>query len=191
MNYELGLQREVGVVTWETWVYFYDIEDFVYQDLSGIEVDGLALATYRQEDAEFYGAEASVSFPLWQSGSIDNGLKLFGDFVKAELSGGEDLPRIPPWRVGTDFSFGQEAWNAGVDVVYHGEQNDVSSFETDDYTLLGANFIYKLDFDRTQWELFVRGNNLLDKEARKSTSFIAAYAPLPGISFTAGVRGRF
>ena len=94
-------------------------------------------------------------------------------------------------RVGTDFSFGQEAWNAGVDVVYQGEQNDVSSFETDDYTLLGANFIYKLDFERTQWQLFVRGNNLLDKEARKSTSFIAAYAPLPGISFTAGVRGRF
>jgi iron complex outermembrane receptor protein len=191
LNYELGLQRTTGVVTWEAWVYYYDYEDYVYQDLTGNEVDELAEAIYRQEDAEFYGTEAAVSFPLWQSGSIDNGLRIFGDYVKAELSGGEDLPRIPPWRVGTDFSFGQDAWQAGFDVIYHGEQNDVSSFETDDYTLVGANFLYKLDFERTQWELFVRGDNLLDKEARKSTSFIAAFAPLPGTNFTAGIRGRF
>ena len=46
-----------------------------------------------------------------------------------------------------------------------------------------------LDLEQTRVD--VRGDNLLDKEARKSTSFISAYAPLPGISFTAGVRGWF
>jgi iron complex outermembrane receptor protein len=163
----------------------------VYQDLTGGVVDDLPEAIYRQEDAEFYGAEAAVTFPLWQGGSIDNGLRLFGDAVRAELDDGRDLPRIPPWRFGGDFTFGQANWSAGLDVIYHAEQDDISSFNTDDYTLVGADFLYRLDFDRAELELFVRGDNLLDEEARKSTSFIAAFAPLPGVNFTAGLRGRF
>ena len=154
-------------------------------------MDDLPEAIYQQQGAEFYGAEAALSFPLWQSDSFSNGLRFFGDVVEAELDNGNDLPRIPPWRLGTNFSFGPESWDAGVDVIYYAKQDDISSFNTKDYTMVNASFLYRLDFDTTEWELFVRGTNLLDKEARKSTSFIAAYAPLPGASFTAGIRGRF
>jgi len=191
LNYEAGIESQLGIFALEAWVYYYDYEDYIYQDLTGAEEDGLPEAIFRQDDAEFYGVEASVGFPLWQAGSVDNNLKVFGDYVRAELDNGDDLPRIPPWRVGGDFTFGQDAWSAGADVVYHGSQSDISSFQTESYTLVGASFIYKLDFERTQWEVFVRGDNLLDKEARRSSSFVAAYAPLPGINFTAGLRGAF
>ena len=39
--------------------------------------------------------------------------------------------------------------------------------------------------------VFLRGKNLADEEARRSTSFLAAFAPLPGRSLEAGVRLEF
>ena len=44
------------------------------------------------------GGEAAVRVPLWSRDTLDNGLRLFGDVVKAELDNGDKLPRIPPWR---------------------------------------------------------------------------------------------
>ncbi len=190
-NYDLGIENTTGDVVWDAWIYYYHYADYVYQDLTGAVEDGLPEAIYRQDGADFLGAEASVTFPVWDGGSMDNALRLFGDYVEAELDGGEKLPRIPPWRLGANFTFGPESWQGGLDVIYHAEQDDISSFNTDDYTMVNASFLYRLDAQNSEWELFVRGNNLLDEDARRSTSFIAAFAPLPGISFSAGVRGRF
>jgi iron complex outermembrane receptor protein len=39
--------------------------------------------------------------------------------------------------------------------------------------------------------LFASGHNLLDEEARRHTSPLKEYAPLPGRSLTAGVRLEF
>ena len=80
---------------------------------------------------------------------------------------------------------------AGLDVIYHAEQANISSFNTDAYTMVNASFLYRFELDSSEWEVFARGKNLLDEEARKSTSFIAAFAPLPGVSIAAGFRGRF
>jgi iron complex outermembrane receptor protein len=43
----------------------------------------------------------------------------------------------------------------------------------------------------TEWQLFVRGANLADEEARRSASFLAAFAPLPGRSLQGGLRVAF
>ena len=145
----------------------------------------LPVAIYTQRDAEFVGAEVAVTVPLWSREKLDNNLRLFGDTVKAELDNGEKLPYIPPWRMGANFDFGRESWTAGLDVIYYAKQNDVSSFKTAAYTMVNASFLYKIPAGAADWELFVRGTNLADEEARKSTSVIAAYAPLPGRSLHA------
>jgi len=111
--------------------------------------------------------------------------------VDAELDGGEDLPRIPPWRTGANFLLEGAVWQSGLDVIYHAEQNDISSFNTSSYTMLNLNGLYRFDAVGFDWELFAKGTNLLDEDARKSTSFLAAYAPLPGRSFHLGLRARF
>ena len=191
INYELGLQRNEGEVTYSASVYYYDFSDYVFFDLTGAEEDDLPVAVYRQEDAEFFGVEAAVAFPLWSRDSLDNTLRLFGDYVDAELDGDDDLPRIPPWRLGANLSFGPETWQAGLDVTYNAEQDNISSFNTDDFTMVDASFVYRLGIDPTDWELYVRGTNLLDEDARRATSFIAAFAPLPGRNFVAGARVRF
>ena len=192
-NLELGWRRQQGDVTWDVAVYYYDFSDYVYQDLTGdIDLESeLPVAVYTQDDAEFIGAEAAVTLPLWSRDRFDNGLRLFGDIVEAELDGGEKLPRIPPWRIGANFDIGQQSWTAGLDVIYYAEQDDISSFNTDAYTMVNANFLYRLTAGATDWELFLRGTNLADEEARKSPSFIAAYAPLPGRSWHVGARMTF
>ncbi len=190
-NVDLGWRREDGDVRWDASVFYYDIRDYVFQDLTGDVDDGLPVAQYAQQDAEFLGFEAAVTFPLWNADGLTNDLRLFGDYVGAELSDGSKLPRIPPWRTGANFAFGQGAWLTGLDVVYYAKQDDISSFNTDSYTMVDLSFLYRLDLAQLDWEIFARGTNLLDENARKSTSFLAAYAPLPGRSLHLGLRARF
>ena len=190
-NVEIGLRRDAGRIQWESSVFYYDISDYVYQNLTGAIEDDLPEAVYTQNDAKFYGAEAAVRLPLWQADSFSSRLRLFGDVVKAELKDGSKLPRIPPWRTGANLAFAQGNGEASLDVVYHASQSDISSFNTDAYTLINASFVYRLEASAANWELYTRINNLTDKEARKSTSFLAAYAPLPARSLSAGIRARF
>jgi hypothetical protein len=42
---------------------------------------------------------------------------------------------------------------------------------TDDYTLLDINLTYWLASRGSDYQFFVQGSNLLDKEARRHTSF--------------------
>ncbi|MCP4002491.1 MAG: TonB-dependent receptor [Gammaproteobacteria bacterium] len=191
LNIELGLVRTAGQLQWDVSVFYYDIADYIYQDLTGVVIDDLPEAVYTQADADFYGAEGALSFPLWESTSLAPNLRLFGDFVKAELKDGSKLPRIPPWRLGANFVIGPESWKIGLDTIYNAKQSDISSFQTNDYTMVNMSFTYNLDFARSDWQLFLRGTNLADETARKSTSFLAAYAPLPGRSLHAGFRASF
>ena len=190
-NVDLGWRKEQGPVRWEAAVFYYDIKDYVFQDMTGAIDDGLPVAQYAQQDADFLGFEGALTFPLWSADKLTNDLRLFADYVAAELSDGSKLPRIPPWRTGANFKLGQGAWLTGLDVVYHAKQDEISSFNTGSYTMVDLSFLYRLDIGALDWELFARGTNLLDENARKSTSFLAAYAPLPGRSLHAGLRARF
>ena len=61
------------------------------------------------------------------------------------------------------------------------KQTEVSSFETDGFTMPNANLVPSLgDSSPMLWDLFLQGTNLLDEDARRSTSFRAALVPLPG-----------
>lgn len=191
VNVELGLRRESEGVRIDTSVFFYAIDDYVFQDITGAVADGFPIAQYSQEDAEFYGFEAAVVMPIELSDALDIDWRIFTDFVSAELDNGEDLPRIPPWRLGASIEVKQASWLTGFEVIYNAEQDDISSFNTDAYTMVNLNLLYRLSWQGLNLDLFARGTNLLDEDARKSTSFLAAFAPLPGRSLQAGLRMKF
>lgn len=194
-NVEVGLAGDGDVLNWSIAAFYSDIEDYVYQEPTGNIVDDLPEVFYRQDDADFYGLEGELEFPLGFFASLDTRLRVFGDYVRAKLDdsgpNGDDLPFIPPLRVGTGLSTGTGNWRAGIDVIYHAEQDDVSSFETDDFTMVNVGAAYRLDLAGVDWEVFARGTNLLDEDARRSTSVLAPFAPLPGASLSGGIRGRF
>ena len=190
-NVELGLRRTQGDFTWDTSVYYYDIADYVYLDLTGAVVDDLPEAIYTQADAEFYGAEGAAEYRFSPVAGIQPTARVFGDFVRARLADGGLLPRIPPWRAGLTLGAAGADWESSIDVIHHGEQNDVSSFATDNFTLVNVNYVRRFNAFKTDWEVFGRINNLTDAEARRSASFLAAFAPLPGRTLTLGFRARF
>jgi iron complex outermembrane recepter protein len=118
------------------------------------------------------------------------------DYVRGrddDVSG--DLPRIPPLRniVRARYAW-SERFEAMMEGIFVAKQDEVSDFElpTDEYTLLNAELTVKgarqlgRDVD-----LFVKGTNLTDEEARVHTSLLKDLAPLRGRAFLLGVQARF
>jgi iron complex outermembrane receptor protein len=57
--------------------------------------------------------------------------------------------------------------------------------------LVNLDAIYAFEAQSLDCELFIKGSNLLDEDARRSTSFVAAFSQLPGRNVEAGVRVMF
>ena len=150
---------------------------------------------FQQEDAEFLGVdlEASVRFAEWDGGQAN--FRGMFDYVKAEVdvSGNDDLPRIPPMRYGGGLSLQHGIINASIDYVHVAEQSDVADFElrTDSYNDLRVYIGADIPVGSTTVGVFVHGKNLTDDEQRHHTSFIKEFAPAPGRTFEAGIRIEF
>ncbi|MFA3791948.1 TonB-dependent receptor [Aliiglaciecola sp. SL4] len=153
------------------------------------EHEELAIYLFRQQDADIYGFEAEIDWHF----NDQIRLETFADITKAELTSGENLPRIPPARIGFGLHFESDYWHAEVGATYNAKQTDIADYETETagYTLVNAAFNYYTDVADNELVLFVRGNNLLDKEARVHASFIKDVAPLPGRSVVLGARLNF
>jgi iron complex outermembrane receptor protein len=189
---DLGLRSE-GTLHWHVSAFYSDFDDYVYADPTGAEIDDLPVFVYVQKDAEFYGLEAELEFPLIERD--DGGLhaRVGGDWVRGKLKDGGNLPQIPPMRLLAALEYDAGPFHAGVDVQWFDEQDDVATDETptDGGTLLGAEVSYEWEFAGPEVMVFLRGSNLLDEELRRHVSPLKDYAPLPGVSVLLGVRAGF
>ncbi len=176
-------------------VYYTSFSDYIYEFFIGEEEDDLPVLQFAQEDADYFGFEVSAgarvaSFEdgeLWLTGMFDH--------VDAELDvrGNENVPRLPPTRVGVGAELTWRSITANVDYLYVDEQDDVTEFElpTQDYEDLRIFVGTTLPMDFGTLELFVQGKNLTDDEQRYHTSFIKDFAPQPGRSIEGGIRMTF
>jgi iron complex outermembrane receptor protein len=84
---------------------------------------------------------------------------------------------------------------AGLSTFRYAEQSNVATNElpTDGYTMVDADVSYRLPLTLGNSSVFgfLKGTNLLDEDARRSTSPLKDYAPLPARSLTAGLRMSF
>ena len=175
---------------------------------------------YTPKQATFYGGEGRVDFHLLpleitraseplDSKSVKNVitkgeaaveknpndlyLRLQADYVHAEDSSGEPLPRITPFRYGISLNYESEHWAASIEGWRVDAQNRVAEFETSTpgYTFLNVSLGYKFQWGRTYNYLYVRGTNLTDEEGRDHLSFLKEVLPLPGRGVTVGLRTTF
>jgi iron complex outermembrane recepter protein len=140
-------------------------------------------------DARFYGLEAQLMWKLDDKWTLTT----FGDFVRARLQDGSNLPRTPPRRLGWDLEFSHQRWVANVEWIYYASQNDVALLETatDHYALLDAQVAYQIPVKPLELSVFFKGENIANADARVHTSFIKEVAPRPGRNFSLGIRGTF
>ncbi|NKC02190.1 MAG: TonB-dependent receptor [Pseudomonadales bacterium] len=175
--------------------YVTKFSDFIYEQATGAEEDGLPVFQFQQNDARFVGidVETNIEVAQWETGSLK--VRALADYVNAELdvSGDDDVPRIPPLRYGLGVEFNSGVVTASVDFLHVDEQDDVSPGElsTSDYDDLSARISVNLPFGDSSLNLFAAGKNLTDDEQRLHTSFIKDFAPAPGRTFEIGARLLF
>jgi iron complex outermembrane receptor protein len=217
---DLSLRRTAGRVTGFISGFYTNYDGFIDFAPTGEIEDGLQVFDYTPKKATFYGGEGRVDFHLLpleltrasepsdgksvknvimggqettQKNPNDLYLRLQADYVHAEDSSGEPLPRITPFRYGISLNYESEHWTAGIEGWLVDSQNRVAEFETPTpgYTFLNASIGYKFQWGRTYNYLYARGTNLLDAEARDHLSFLKEVFPLPGRGVVVGLRTTF
>jgi iron complex outermembrane receptor protein len=149
------------------------------------------LVNYLQAEARFRGFEGELA---WRADPKGFGARVFGDRADGRLSGGANLPRIAPARVDFEADYKAGAFTTYGTLLHVYRQDRVAALEstTPGYTRLDAGVEYALKLSGEKAAtLYLRGNNLLNRDMRVHTSFIKDFAPLPGRSLAAGVRVTF
>lgn len=220
---DLSLRKTAGVVTGFISAFYTGYDGFIDFTPTGDFEDGLRVFIYTPKKATFYGGEARADFHLLplsitktngaaegsdfksvknvitkaeettQTNPNDLYLRIQADYVHAEDSSGEPLPRITPFRYGASLNYESQHWTASIEGQRANDQGRVAQFETTTrgYTFLNASIGYKFPWRRTYNYLYVRGTNLLDEEGRDHLSFLKEVMPLPGRGVVVGFRTTF
>jgi iron complex outermembrane receptor protein len=214
-NLDMYWNKISGRLTFSFNLFYNRVSDFTYQrenDLNGDgtadrvepdfsgdpaeivdEEDALLLVNSVQDDAEFYGLELEAGVSLFNDYRGDLHLRVWTDYVRGKIDGGDDLPRITPWRVGASLEYRRGPWSGTLDYMRVNRQDSTAPLETSTHGYDSLEFYagYAFEFEGAELTLFARGTNLFDEEIRRHTSFIKDQAPLPGRSGVFGVRASF
>ena len=182
--------------------------------------EGLPVFAYRAADAHFLGGELAATIHITEhpmqepapaptqttdakgvaaEGTAHNPhhlhIDLKADYVYAQNKETDrSLPRITPFRTSAALVYGwHNRFSARVEGQYVHEQNRTAEFElpTDSYFLLNASVSYRLPVRSAEFEVYLKGTNLTNEEARVHTSFLKDIAPLAGRGALLGVRASF
>lgn len=200
---ELGFSKARGPFKFDGSAYYTKFDGFIYKRLTGntcSEDEGchpedvittedreLKQVVFTQRDAAFYGLELGAQYdvgPLWRGvWGIDGQY----DFVRATFSGGENVPRIPPHRLGGGIYYRDNALFARTGLLHAFDQDKVGvgETETDGYDLLTAEISYTMQLERTgsvipEMTIGLKGENLLNDDVRNAVSFKKDEVLLPG-----------
>ena len=191
---EMGYRVHKGQFTGSVTLYYDRFNDYIFQLDTGLEEDELSVRQWSQQDASFYGGELELRYDL---GRFDSGhWQLFGfaDLVRAEFKDNSNVPRIPPVRFGLGADWDLHGWAANVTWINASSHTRIAEYETPTpgYDLLNTELSYLFQSDnRSKWELYLKGHNLLNEEIRNSTSFLKDQAPQIGRNFVLGLRLRY
>ncbi len=86
-----------------------------------------------------------------------------------------------------------DRFGARIEGQYVHQQDRTAEFElsTNSYFLLSASASYRVKAGPVEFDVYVKGTNLTDEEARLHTSFVKDIAPLAGRGALLGVRATF
>jgi iron complex outermembrane receptor protein len=220
LGVDLSLRKKAGRVTGAVTGFYTRFSDYIGEFATGASVAGeegaLPVYAYRATDAEFFGGELEATIHLLEpipgaAGPTGDPAKMVvpsdapalrpaldlilkADYVHArDTITGDVLPRIPPFHGSVALAWSYARFGAKIEGQYAARQNRVSEFElpTDSYFLLNASASYQIARGPVEWEVFLKGTNLTNAEARLHTSFLKDIAPLAGAGVTVGLRASF
>lgn len=186
---EAGLARAKGPFRFDATAFYTRYQGFIYravqdvrclEDLpscgpaADLEEENFDLVFFEQRDATFYGVELAAQYdvaPIWRGvWGIDGRY----DFVNARFEGGENVPRIPPHRLGGGIYYRDDNWFARAGILQAFDQNRIGLNEeaTPGYTLISAELSYTAEIGSGKvLTLGLKGENLADDEVLNHASF--------------------
>ena len=195
---EAGLKKATGAFRFDASAYYTRYRGFIYRQLTGdrcepgahgdhyhcgvwppdTDAELFDLVYFQQRDATFYGAELAFQYdvaPIWNGvWGIDGQY----DFVRARFENGENVPRIPPHRLGGGIYYHDASWVARVGLLHAFAQDDfgINEIATPGYTLVNAELSYTTilrapDGTSSQLTLGIRGENLANDDVLDHSSF--------------------
>ncbi len=182
--------------------------------------EGLPVFAYQPVEADFVGGELALTFHILEPYDREEAPSMSGKDGKAVVAGAgrrssrhelhldtkadyvyaqdrsadRSLPRIPPFRTSAALVYGYgDRFGARIEGQYVAEQDRTAEFElpTADYFLLNASVTYRVKAGPIDFDVYLKGTNLTDAEARFHTSFLKDIAPLAGRGALLGVRATF
>ncbi len=213
LGLDLTFRKSSGFLTGSISAFYNRFDDFIGLFPTGDdfllgedgEVEALPVFAYEAVDADFMGGEVEATFHLLAPAeavgkqAVDASqarldLEWKADYVHTRLRGeGGSLPRIPPFRTSAALILGYEKWTARLEGQYSAPQPRTAEAElaTDSFFLLNAGLSHRVMEGQVTMDVFVRGTNLLDSEARLHTSYLKDIAPMEGRAVLAGVQVNF
>ncbi|MFN3797851.1 MAG: TonB-dependent receptor, partial [Sphingobium yanoikuyae] len=168
--------------SFEASAYHTWFSNFIYEDLTGEEEDGLPVYAFNQADARYYGFEVQGSLTLAKLGDgkiVADGL---ADYVHANVKSVGPAPRIPPLRLLGGLAYQATKFDLRGEVERVSKQDRVAEFETTTagYTMVNAELNVRPWGKERPLSFALSANNIFDVVARRASSFLKDYAPLTG-----------
>lgn len=207
-TFEIGIGRATGGLRFDASAFYTRFDGFIYKRLTGVTCDEdfascggsdgeFDQVAYDQRDAVFYGAELKGQLDVAPLAGGMLGLDGRFDSVRAEFSGGDNVPRLPPERLGAGIWWADDAWWARVGVLHAFDQTrtGLNETETDGYDVVDAEITWTTAFTSGGVPTFVtfgvKGTNLLDEDIRNAVSFKKDEVLAPGRAVRAFATLRF
>jgi iron complex outermembrane receptor protein len=194
LGLDLALRKRGGRLNGELTLFANWFDRYIYERITGEVEDDLPVVRFSQADARFLGAELEAHLDILESEPHHVDIELTADLVHARLvDPAEDLPRIPPARLGLGLHYQSQVWDAHVGVRTSFDQARTGPFElpTVGYTFVNASVRYRIFAGRSVCDLILRGTNLTDAEGRVHPSFLKDRVPLPGRNIRLSARLAF
>lgn len=172
-------------------LFYTDYADYVFEQATGEEEDGLDVFQFTAQDASFKGFEVQGGADITKIGAFDVSVDGLVEYVRAETDTG-NLPRIPPLSLLGGIEAESESFKIRAELDYAAEQNNISEFElaTEDYALTNVFLTWKTQVQEAPVRVSVSLMNAFDQDARQHTSFLKDSVPLSGrnVRFSIGTR---
>jgi len=182
-------------------VYSSWFRNYIYGDLTGrvcdddgtCSVDGdgdLRELNYKQQGAHFRGVEGEASYDLVRTEHGTYRFNLLADYTRATLDDGNNVPRIPPYRVGGGLNWQGDRLDAGFNLIYAGRQNRYGTFDTvtPGYVALDGQLALRPFTAHPNVELALVGQNLTNDVQRLATALNKDEVVMPGRRLMATLR---
>jgi len=190
---EAFARGRLGPAQFNLAIYNQWFDNYIYLTDTGAEEDDLPVFVYLQQDADYFGVEGDITFPLYDTGDFGVIADLRASYIEAELADGSAVPRIPPLTLFGALEAQTESFDVRGEVQYASEQDEVAEFETatDDFTLVNLYLTWRPLANNENVTLQLAGENLFDVIGRRHASFTKDFVPLPGRNIRASVRLSF